>query len=291
MFQINYANNSPQYLFRTAIQPELVEDLRNTDPHATELFIHGKTKGLDLLASFRQLTKLWIHSVSQKEFTRILNSVNPEMLYMYGMRVEDLSLLGNLSNLHVLGLEWNPKAMQLWDLSKNLNLTALTIKGFSKLRDITSLAQAPNIQLLELEVDHTHPLLLETLQPLKELKQLTYLGLSNIKVADESLQPLSELKGLKELAISNQFSTEEFAKLSVALPNTTCDKSSPFVRVALPDGLDLMVVGKRKPFLNSNKDSVKMKKYEERFRSLQEAYKIELEVRGSRNIHLKDGVE
>lgn len=105
MFQVDYANNSPQYLFRTAIQPELVEDLRNTDPHATELFIHGKTKGLDLLASFHRLTKLWVHSVNQEEFTRILSSVNPEMLYMYGMRVEDLSLIGNLSNLHVLGLE------------------------------------------------------------------------------------------------------------------------------------------------------------------------------------------
>lgn len=157
---MDYENNRSQYLFRTAIQPELVEDLRNTDPHATELFIHGKTKGLDLLASFHRLAKLWVHSVSQKEFTQILNSVNPEMLYMYGMRVEDLSLLGNFQNLHVLGLEWNPKTMQLWDFSKNQNLTALTIKGFSKLRDITSLAQAPNIQLLELEGDNMHKLLL-----------------------------------------------------------------------------------------------------------------------------------
>ncbi|MCJ1908965.1 hypothetical protein [Planococcus ruber] len=106
---------------------------------------------------------------------------------------------------------------------------------------------------------------------------MAYLGLSNIKVANESLQPLAELKGLKELAISNQFSTEEFAKLSVALPNTTCDKFSPFVRVVLPDGLDLMVVGKRKPFLNSTNDSAKMKKYEERFRALQEAFQLRLD--------------
>lgn len=130
---------------------------------------------------------------------------------------------------------------------------------------------------MELEGDESNALKLDNLEPLKHLHHLVYLGLSHIKVLDDSLWPISELRGLKELLISNQFPTEEFAKLSVALPNTKCDKFSAFVRLpSLADGSDIMVIGKRKPFLNSKKDSSRMKKYEDRFRVLQETFKKEV---------------
>ena len=274
---MNYVYNSPQYLFRADIQPNLSEDLNGIDQNSEELFIHGKTKGIDLLASFSRLTKLWVHSVNQKEFNQILGQVNPKMLYVYEMRVEDLSLLSNLSNLQTLGLEWNTRATRLWNLSKNTNLKALTIKGFSKLIEVQILAQAQEIELLEFEGDESNALKLDNLEPLKHLHHLVYLGLSNIKVLDDSLWPISELRGLKELVISNQFPTEEFAKLSVALPDTKCDKFSAFVRLPpLADGSDIMVIGKRKPFLNSKKDSSRMKKYKDRFRVLQETFKKEV---------------
>lgn len=274
---MNYVYKSPQYLFRADIQPNLSEDLNGIDQNSEELFIHGKTKGIDLLASFSRLTKLWVHSVNQKEFNQILGQVNPKMLYVYEMRAEDLSLLSNLSNLQTLGLEWNTRATRLWDLSKNTNLKALTIKGFSKLSEVQILARAQKIEFLELEGDESNALKLDNLEPLKHLHHLVYLGLSNIKVLDDSLWPISELRGLKELVISNQFPTEEFAKLSVALPNTKCDKFSAFVRLPpLGDGLDIMVIGKRKPFLNSKKDSSRMKKYEDHFRVLQETFKKEV---------------
>lgn len=103
---MNYVHQTPQYLFRADAQPDLIiEDLRGINQNSEELFVHGKTKGLDLLASFSNLNKLWVHSVNQKEFNQILSQVNPKMLYVYEMRVEDLSLLTNLSNLQILGLE------------------------------------------------------------------------------------------------------------------------------------------------------------------------------------------
>lgn len=274
---MNYVQQTPQYLFRTDAQPDsIIEDLRAIDQNTEELFLHGKTKGLDLLASFSNLKKLWVHSVNQKEFNQILSQVNPEMLCVYEMRVEDLSLLSNLSSLQILGLEWNTKATRLWDISNNHRLKALSIKGFSRLNEIQSLIQAQEVKLLQLGGDDSITLKLENLEPLKYLQRLVFLDLSHLKLMDDSLWPISELKGLKELVISNQFPTEEFAKLSVALPDTKCDKFSAFVRVPkLVDGSDIMVVGKRKPFLISKRDSVKMKKYEDRFRAIQEAFKKE----------------
>lgn len=138
--------------------------------------------------------------------------------------------------------------------------------------------QAPEVEILQLGGDDNNTLKLENLESLKYLHRLVYLDLSHIKVLDDSLWPISKLRGLKELVISNQFPTEEFAKLSVVLPDTKCDKFSAFVRLPpLVDGSDIMVIGKRKPFLNSKKESAKMKKYEDRFQALQEAFKKEVD--------------
>lgn len=49
---MNYVHQTPQYLFRADAQPELIEDLKGIAQNSEELFVHGKTKGLDLLASF-----------------------------------------------------------------------------------------------------------------------------------------------------------------------------------------------------------------------------------------------
>ncbi|MFC4712997.1 leucine-rich repeat domain-containing protein [Planococcus dechangensis] len=271
---MKYLDKDPQYLFRIDARPAEIEDLNDIDQDSEEIWIYGKTKGIELLASFSNLKKLWIYSVNQQEFDQILSQVNPEMLYIYNMRVENLSLLSNLTNLQTLSLEWNTKALSLWNISKNTRLNALSIEGFSKIRDIEPLMQAKKVEYLNLQGDHNNKLRIKTLEPLKHLDKLRYLGLSFIRVEDESLKPISNLKGLKVLAISNQFPTEEYAKLSVDLPETKCSKFFAYERLYQAiSGMNIMVVGKRKPYLNLQKDAEKVKKYENQFKEMQEAYK------------------
>lgn len=129
----------PDYIFRHDAQPEVVHDLADVDENATELLITGKTKNIERLNSFSNLTKLWIYKVSQKEFNTILSLVNPQMLYMRELRVEDLSIISSLQDVEVLALEWNTKAQSLWDLSKNTFLKSLSLTDFSKLNDIAPL--------------------------------------------------------------------------------------------------------------------------------------------------------
>lgn len=78
---------------------------------------------------------------------------------------------------------------------------------------------------------------------------------------------------LKELILSNQFSTEDFAYLSVNLPKTKCRMFAPYVPID-SDVLeeDVMVVGIRKPVLDSKRDIVRLKKYEEDFARLQAGF-------------------
>ncbi|WP_369691018.1 hypothetical protein [Robertmurraya korlensis] len=78
------------------------------------------------------------------------------------------------------------------------------------------------------------------------------------------------------MLISNQFPTEEYAKLSVALPNTKSDKFEAYVHISPIGDKDIMVVGKRKPLLNSNSksDVKRLQKYQEQFKEYQDKYKM-----------------
>lgn len=262
-----------EYVFHDNKRPDITYDLKNVETSSTELLIRGDTKNLSKLAELSGIKKLWIEFVNQREFDKLINLINPESLYIYGMRVEDLSGLENLTNLKILGLESNTRAQELWDLKANPLLESLLIKGFSKLTNIQYLKYGSNLKILNLEGNDSNQLKIENLQPLKSLKNLDYLAFSNIRVLDESLEPISALKGLEIFKTSNQFPTEEFAMLYVLLPNTHCNKFEPYFKLTYPIyELNTMVVGKRKPLLNYQRDKEKLDKYERNFRKMQEKY-------------------
>ncbi|KRE06474.1 internalin [Bacillus sp. Root239] len=270
---MNLEKEQVDYVFHDNQRPDITYDLKNIESSVTELWIQGNTKNLSKLKELSGIKKIWIEFVNQREFNKIIDLINPESLYIYDMRVEDLSRLETLTNVKILGLESNTRASKLWNLKANPSLESLLIRGFTKLTDIKHLKYGSNLRILELEGNNSNQLKLENLQPIKYLQNLKYLGLSNIRVINESLEPISFLKGLELLETSNQFPTEEFAKLSVLLPNTQCNKFEPYFRLTYPiDELDIMVVGKRKPLLNYKRDKKKLDKYEENFKKIQEKY-------------------
>lgn len=256
-------------------QPEFVKDLKDIKQAPTEIALQGKTLNLEHLSSLPHIETMWIYSVNQKEFDLIINLINPKTLYIYEMRAEDLSALERLENVEKLYLCWNTKASKLWDMSKNPNLKYLSIEDFKRLNQIAPIKSCHNLKELNLAGGIWNTLNIDTLSSIKFLQNLRVLGLSNIKLKDESLEPICHLKNLLELELSNQFPTEEFARLSVKLPLTKCEYFQPFVKLENSiDGKDIMVIGKRKPFLNSSKDIEKIQKYAEQFKVLQKKYEI-----------------
>lgn len=269
-----YLEEDPEYVFRNKRRPKYIDNLNEVDIKTTDLYIHGDTKNIQKLSSFFKIEKLWLSYTTQKEFEVIISLVNPKMLCIYDIKASDLSSLEKLTNLEILEIEWNTKATNLWDISKNKALKALCIKDFSKLIDISLIAGGYSLSILSLSGGNSKPLKPDTLKTLSALEQLEYLGLSNVRILDNSLEPIAKLKKLKKLNISNQFPTEEYARLSVMLPNTKCDKFKAFAPLGSPiAGKNVMVVGKRKPLLSTREDSAKLKKYEEQFKVLQEKYR------------------
>ncbi|MFZ7757077.1 leucine-rich repeat domain-containing protein [Bacillus thuringiensis] len=264
-------------MFPIGDQPKIMKDLASIAGDLEEVAIEGKTKNIERLASLK-VKKLWVFKVNQKQFDHILTYVCPDILYVYKMRVEDLSSLQKLSNLQQLYMCWNTKAKTLWDIDYNKKLKSLLIDDFSKLEDLSALSKCTQLNTFYMGGGINTAMKVQTLKPLAELQQLQKLTLMNLKVKDDSLEPLMQLKNLKELSLSNQFKVEEYAKLSVALPYTVCESFKPYVYMNdAIDGKNIMVTGRRRPVLNSKTDTVKMQKYEEQFKKLQEEYKALVE--------------
>jgi hypothetical protein len=104
------------------------------------------------------------------------------------------------------------------------------------------------------------------------LPKLEELALTNLRVESGGLRPLAKCRSLKTLVLSNQFDTEDYAYLSVALPQVQCRSFAPWVRVNHSNGNDTMITGRRKPFLNSKTEASKVAAYEEAFKRLQRQF-------------------
>jgi hypothetical protein len=99
----------------------------------------------------------------------------------------------------------------------------------------------------------------ESLEPVAELHRLRKLSFAVRRIEDGRIQPLARLQRLEMLQCpSNLFTTEQFAWLRARLPESAQG------RVLLPvqdlkkplpgSDKDVLVMGKRKPWLNSTTD-------------------------------------
>lgn len=79
-------------MFPIGEQPRILKDLAGINEDVQELAISGKTKNIELLGELK-IRDLWIFTVNQTQFDKIMEYVNPEILYIDEMRVENLSKL------------------------------------------------------------------------------------------------------------------------------------------------------------------------------------------------------
>ncbi len=219
------------------------------------------------------IENLWLIGANDKELRKILPLVDLKYLNLYQVLAKDLTILEALDKTETIILNWNTKTTSLWDISKNEGLKTLEITDFSKLEIIDHLSLATQISDLTLGGGHDKPLKIKSIKPLTGLNNLKYLGLTNLKIEDDTLQPIGELKALELLEISNQFETKEYAWLATRLTKTKCKmfQATNSCNIVGADNevvWDTMVTGRKKPFLLSTKDQVKIVKYNKDFERL-----------------------
>lgn len=216
----------------------------------------------------------YVVGINEKLFPRFCEHVRVDSVHFYEMRVEDLGPLVQLQGLSHLAIRWNTKAKDISFLEGMASLRALILEDTPKIKNLSPLASLPNLSALMFSGGIWNKNRAETLAPIGSLGELRELVLANLQVRSGGLRPIGNCRGLKSLKVSNQFPTEDYAYLSVVLPDTHCELFAPFVsrgsgRIG---DKDIMVVGKRKPFLNSTDDADRLAKYEAAFRDLQSKF-------------------
>ena len=252
------------------------EDLKDLKGNEKSIIISTKSKNLQRIEEL-DIENLWLIGAKEKDLELILEKFKLKYLSLYQVLAKDLSILENQNELEGLSIEWNTKSENIWNLSKNKNLTYLEITDFSKIYDISNISQAKNLEFLSIGGGINKPMKIKSLSPIASLKQLTNLSLTNLKIDDNSLRPIAEIKELKNLDISNQFETKEYAFLSANMPNTKCILFQPYTYCNITGSnkeviWDTMITGKRKPFLLSTKDKIKIEKYQLEFEKLKNSF-------------------
>lgn len=220
----------------------------------------------------------------------LLNLVLPEI---GGGRFDESHLAGVASNpnahaLRVSGLDqatfealvsrYGPQfsAIEFWKCPRIVDLTPL--------EDLTDLRlvsfywnQRRGKALLELEFGNAvwDKAVFETLEPLVELGGLRSLKFSAKRINDGRVEPLAALQKLEALSFPrNQFTTRQVAWLRARLPKSLESESlEPVNHLSPPleyDGKvrDVLLVGKRKPFLNSVEHAARIRKHIDGFRQM-----------------------
>jgi hypothetical protein len=199
--------------------------------------------------------------------------MNTKSLFIKGMTATDLSPLAGAQQLEELKIHWASKFTDASPISKLKNLQTLTINDSKRWHDLGQLSGS-NVVHLDVSGGMGKGTSYETLEPLSTLRRLESLVLTNFKVDMGGLKPLALCKTLKELVLDCRFPTEEYAYLSVHLAEVKCDAFEPFIKIDgnIIGGKNVMVVGFRKPFLNSKKDAAKLQKYISEFRQIQDRF-------------------
>mgnify|MGYP002078667306 FL=1 len=193
-------------------------------------------------------------------------------------RIEDLSPLEALSSIRAIHYYWNQKTSRLWNFAKNPNLTVLSFHNFVHLQDLSDLASAKALQILDFGNAASGASYVESLSPIGEIATLKELAFNPKKISDNKAAPLLKLSNLHSLEFSNRlFSSEKIAWLKARLhQGIQSDRLQPYILVDSILNKDCMVTGKGKPFLHSVHDAQKLSRYVQNFERLVDYYRENL---------------
>jgi len=190
-------------------------------------------------------------------------------------RIADLSPLEDLPDLQLVAFFWNQRATRLWNMSRNPRLTGLCFEDFTRLHDLRDLRSGASIQELQFGDAVWSKSVFESLQPLAALSRLRSLNFNAKRIDDGRIEPLGELTRLEALGFPpRQFTIRQIAWLRARLPASLESASlAPIVPLGQPFELegksrDVLLVGKRKPFLNSVTDEVRIRKHVDEFQQM-----------------------
>ena len=236
------------------------------------LVANGRSYPIATLAEPVSTDLAYAVGVRDRELPRLARWLRASAVHFYEMRVADLAPVAAIEGLAHLAIEWNTKVGDLSPLATVIGLETLVLVHTPKVRSLVPLASLDRLRAFDCSGGIWNENNVDSLEPIGGLA-LEEVRLLHLRIAADGLRPLARVKTLRRLSLSNQFPTEDYAFLSVHLPDTTCDQFVAFRRLDPPlDGKDVMVTGRRKPFLNAQADRERLRQYADAFEALRREY-------------------
>jgi len=235
---------------------------------------------IDRFNEFESSEKIMISGLRQNTFEYFIRTQAYRfkvIMFWKNKLVEDWSLLSTLKSTIFIGYFHNQRINKMWDMTENTALEGLYISDFTRLHTLKGIEKAPKLERLSFGDAVWSTSVLEDLNPLENsrLKEFSFSGKS-IKTEDISIY--AKMPELEVLDFpSNLYTTEQLAWLVAKLPNVKGYCLRPCIKFDRKeeDLKDVLICGKRKPFLSSREDMQKINAYVNKFEKLVGKYRNE----------------
>ena len=229
---------------------------------------------LDAISLQPEATALRVSGLDQATFETLVEQHGQQCTAIHFWkcpRIQDFSPLESLPDLTLVSIYWNQRTSKLWNLAKTPKLRGLEFEDFSRLRNLEDLRNAAAIEELSFGDKIWVKASVASLEPISAVQTARRVSFAVRNVEDGRIQPLAHLPLLERLECpSNLFTPEQLAWLRAHLHDTVESRVlAPFQKFDKPlpnpngHGPDrnVLVMGKRKPFLNSQTDASKLQRY------------------------------
>lgn len=236
---------------------------------------------IDRISEFDSFENIMISGLRQDTFEYFVDTQAHKfkaIMFWKNKLVEDWSILGTLKQIEFIGYFHNQRITKLWDMSENVNLKGLFISDFTRLHSLDGIETAPTLERFTFQDAVWNSSVIEVLEPLTKTK-IKEFSFGAKSITNDNVEVYTRIPNLEILNFrSNMYSTEELAWLVAQLPNVSGYSLRPYIKFDRKDNemKDILICGKRKPFLYSTKDKDKIDKYVKKFEGLVEKYKSEL---------------
>lgn len=204
----------------------------------------------------------------KKSNVELFNQTKRAIIYNKGSAWNYIHQFSSLESLHISG----SAILEFPNLNNLKNLRQIYIDSFSKPMRLVNLSTAKNLKELSIGTwTFNGPVILDSFDEIMKCNKLERLVLSYSIFEETELKKIINLKSLKELVIHQKIETSTLAYLAAKLPNIKSKELTPWQDVPNSDN-KIKINGKRKPYLDKEKDKLKIHKYEEEFENLKALY-------------------
>ena len=203
--------------------PKIQTTIDNKDIPKTEFCFRCENKDYKKISRLGNLTKLWAYRVNQDFLEEISKLNNLEILYINqttAKKIESLLKLKKLKSLSIIG---GTKFNKINHIGKMTWLEGLDLENFKQISDLKPLSMLVNLKGLAIEGNIWTKMKIKSLSPIRNLTNLKYLFLTNLRSEDKSLKPLSNLYKLIILQCTGRWPKKEYEYLHKKLPELKCD--------------------------------------------------------------------